>query len=363
LKGATDLALDGRITSNLLVLDDLKVLTVVLPAQPAPATAPVTPATPAGRDKIPFWNGISGQLSLAIKKAVYTQQIEVSDVAGTLKLDAGSIKFENVKAGIGTGGTAKVSGAVNFDGAARQPYALNADLTIAGVDSGPLFKAVAPSRPPTVDGKFDATSKLTSNGDNLNQLIELANGDFQISSKSGVFRALSADVSDKISKNQSTIAAIGGLITGRKEDDTAKTIADVAKYLSEIPFDQLNLTLSRGQTLDIVLKDFTLISPEARLGGSGTIKYAEGKSILQQGLNLSLVLGARGKLGDSLKKIKMLEAKTDTLGYAAFTVPINVKGTAEKPDNSELATALLKAVIESSTGGSGLLDIFGGKKS
>ena len=59
----------------------------------------------------------------------------------------------------------------------------------------------------------------------------------------------------------------------------------------------------------------------------------------------------------------MLEAKTESLGYSAFTVPISVMGTAEKPANSELATALLKAVIESSTGGSGLLDIFGGKKS
>lgn len=363
LKTEKELTLDGRINSTLLVLDDIKVLTVVLPAQPAPA-APTAPNEPAGRDTVPFWNGLSGQLSLAIKKAIYTKDIEVTDVTGTLKLEPGAIKFENVQAAIGQGGSAKISGTVAFDGTAKQPYAMNADLLVAGVDSGPLFRAVAPMRPPTIEGKFDASSKIASGGDNLDQLLQRANGDFQVSSKSGVFRALSADVSDRVSKNQSLISAGLGLITGRKEDDTAKTIADVAKYLSEIPFDQLSVTLSRGQSLDLNLKDFALISPEARIGGSGTIKHAEGKSILEQGMNLSLALGARGKLGEALKKIKLLDAKTDSLGYSAFTVPINIKGTAEKPDNSQLTEELLKAAIQAATGGGGnLLDVFGGKKS
>ena len=58
----------------------------------APATAPRAAAPP--------WAGVYGQLSLALKKVVYSNTFEASDVTGTLRIDAGAAKLENVRAAL-----------------------------------------------------------------------------------------------------------------------------------------------------------------------------------------------------------------------------------------------------------------------
>jgi hypothetical protein len=179
-----------------------------------------------------------------------------------------------------------------------------------------------------------------------------------------VFRALSADLSGKVEKTQSTVAAIGGLIgavTGKQEyaDYANKTqiLTDIAKALAEIPFDQLNVTAARDEQLNLQLKDFTLISPEVRLTGGGEIRYVEGTPLLAQPLQVELNLGARGRLADLLKRAGLLEAKQDNLGYAAFVSPIRIGGTLANTDTSELAKALLNSALQKN----GLIDNLFGK--
>jgi hypothetical protein len=217
---------------------------------------------------------------------------------------------------------------------------------------------------PTVEAKVNVNSKFTGAGGNLMEVAERSRGDVQVTARSGIFRALSADMSDKAQKTQTAVATIGGLlgaVTGKKEyadyANKGQILADIAKALSEIPFDQLNVTASRGADLNMVLKDFTLISPEVRLTGAGGITYAEGVSILAQPLALQLSLGARGQLADLLKRAGLLDTKQDQLGYAAFSVPIKVGGTLAKTDTSELRNALLNSALEKS----GLLDSILGK--
>jgi hypothetical protein len=160
------------------------------------------------------------------------------------------------------------------------------------------------------------------------------------------------------------VAAIGGLIgavTGKKEyadyANKPQILTDIAKALSEIPFDQLNVTATRDANLNIVLKDFTLISPEVRLTGEGGVRYMEGVSVLAQPLALQLTLGARGRLADLLKRASLLEDKQDNLGYVAFVVPIKIGGTLAKTDTSELGKALINSALERS----GLFDSLLGK--
>ena len=177
--------------------------------------------------------------------------------------------------------------------------------------------------------------------------------------KSGIFRALSVDVSDRIQKTQSRVVAIGSLLGVVTDDFVNKTkiLADIAKSLSEIPYDQLNLTATRDEALNLQLKDFTLISPEVRIVGSGIVRYQADVPVVAQPLEVQLALGTRGRLGDLMKRAGLLDAQQDNLGYSAFLVPLKLGGTLARPDGSAIRDALLNSALEKS----GLLDSLFGK--
>jgi hypothetical protein len=82
------------------------------------------------------------------------------------------------------------------------------------------------------------------------------------------------------------------------------------------------------------LEDFTLVSPEIRLLGSGTVTYVADKPLLEQPLSLSLTLAGRGKLEQLLGKLRLLDGSRDELGYAKTAQPITVTGSLAKPDPS-----------------------------
>lgn len=348
------LTLDARVTGELVHVQDMQLLALALPAGDAAQTK-----VEEKKGEGPFWQNVNGQVSLALKRVLYGDTFEVTNVGGTLRIDASSLKLDGVRAVFGPESDLKLNGGLKFEAATPQPYVLAADVTVTNFDTGPAFRAIDPAKLPTVEARVNLTSHVAGRGADLVEMAERASGDLQVTGKSGVFRALSADLSDKVQRTQSTVAAIGGIIgavTGKQEyaDMANKTqiLGDIAKALAEIPFDQLNVTASRGADLNLVLKDFTLISPEVRLTGGGAIRYVEGTPLLAQPLSVELNLGARGQLADLLKRAGLLEARADNLGYAAFVTPIKVAGSLAKTDTTELRNALLNSALEKS----GLLD-------
>src|ERR1043165_5401743 len=109
------------------------------------------------------------------------------------------------------------------------------------------------------------------------ELVDRTRGDLKVTGRSGIFRALSVNLSDQVQKT-SKLIGIGNMLGLVNDDFVNKTkiVADIAKALSEIPYDQLSLTATRDESLNLRVKDFALISPEVRLGGDGVIRYAEG---------------------------------------------------------------------------------------
>ena len=124
-------------------------------------------------------------------------------------------------------------------------------------------------------------------------------------------------------------------------------MTDIAQSLAEIPYDQLSLAVTRDPQLNLRLQDFSLISPQVRLGGTGEIRAVAGTDLAKQPLDLRLQLGARGHLADQMNRASLLDGKKDDLGYVGFTVPVHVGGTLSNPDTGELKTALVKAAAGS----------------
>ena len=352
--GTNGMTIAARVTSTHLVVDDVKILAAPLAPAPVETTAAVT-STP--RAKVAPWAAINGQLALALKEVILSDTFHANDVGGTIRVDASTLKFDQVRAGVGNG-EAKVSGAVTFDAKSAAPFSLTTDLAVSEFDPAPLFKALNPGQPATVEGKFNVTSKLTGSAISLADLATAAHGDFQLASKGGVFRGLPINVAGKVeavgklAAGAAFLGNLAGAMTGRKEysdiGTRAQALAEVAKIWQAVNYDQLSVVVTRDANLNTVLKDFTLISPELRLTGGGQATHVKDRPLLDEAVAMEFKLRARGHHGELLKYLGVLEATTDELGYAACTLPLKVTGTIGKPDTSELNSKLTALALEKS---------------
>jgi hypothetical protein len=354
-RGKDVLTVDASVTSQFVAAEDLQLLAAVMAAKGGDQGAAVPP--PAGSakpDAVPAWKGVTGQMTFALKKVVYNEQFTMSEIGGTVKIDGGALKLEVGHAGLDQGGSLKFDGRVSFAPKQPEPYALEADSVVKDFDMARLFRALEPGKAPTLEGKFKLESQLTARGGSLPMLVGRLQGKTQVSSTGGIFRALRADLADKVQKSQSTVAVIGGLlgaVTGKEKlsdyANRTQNVTDIAQALAEIPFDQLHLTVTRDAQLNLRLQDFSLISPEVRLGGTGEIRAVDGVDLAKQPLDLRLQLGARGHLADQMNRVSLLDGKKDDLGYVGFVTPVHVGGTLSSPDTNELKAALVKAAAGS----------------
>jgi hypothetical protein len=374
--GSGGMNLDARVASDLIIADDMKILAAPLamksgPALSAPPTLADSAPALATPDTAPFWKGVSGHLVLALKKVIYGQ-FEVNDIAGDLKIGPDALALDQLRAVLGSGGEAKLDGTVNFAGDAPEPYSMKAKVALSDVDSAPLFHALDPSKPPTVEGKFNLSGQVTGSGINAADLGQQAQGGGTLIGKGGVFRFFDGltKIYSKLSgatKIAGFAAKLGGVVsavTGQKSygDIANKTqaVLEVSKILAAIDYDQLNVTVSRDQQLNTQLKDFTLISPEMRLQGNGQVTYQAGTPLMEQPLAAEFKLSARGHTADLLNYLGALDSQTDELGYAACTVPLKAGGTLSHPDASETEKKFL-GLAAASNAASGLLNRLWGK--
>ena len=358
------LVIEGGLASTRLVVDDFAPLADVFgwgentPAGVQAAAATANEPVPA---RVSPWAGLGGQLKVALAR-VECAGTAFSDVSGTVRAEALSLQIDGFHFRFEDGGDARVNGALSFAPGALRPYSLRADLAIDDFNAAPVFNAVNPDEPPTVEGKFDVTAHVSGDGADLAGLEGRIRGDCQATSKGGTFRALSTSVAPKAGSAGTIGAAVAYLgsvtsaITGRKDagdmSSPAQAVAGFARFLSPIQYDQMSLVLLRDESLDTVLKDFALITPETRLGGTGRLSNKEGVSLLAQPLSMDFKLRARGHEAELLKYLGALDPKRpDDLGYLPCTVPIHVGGTLAKPDQSQLDEALVKLAAE--RGGAG----------
>ena len=350
--GKSGLALDAHLVSDCLIVEDAQLFSAVLVSAPTPAASPM----PAARDPAPPWAGVSGRIALALKKVVYSDLVQVSEVTGTLKLDAGSAQLVNFRGGLGSGADARVDGGITFDAKTEQPYALTMDLSVNGFDPAPLFAARHAAQGNPVEGKFTLASQLKGRATRLSELAAQTRGDFQLSSTGGVFRGLPVSYAAKTespSRLAAGAAALGNLLSmGKSRKDGAEilskplAVAELAKSFAAIPYDQLNFVLSRDTTCETVLKDFSLITPELRLTGGGRAAARANAPLLDRPLAMEFRLRARGRTAELLKYLGKLDTTTDELGYAGCTLPLKVAGTLGAPDPGDLNAEIAALALE-----------------
>ena len=352
----TGLQIDAQLKSEVLYIEDLKCFAGLMPAAaPAQSAAPAQPETTVVKSVAkpvgPPWAGIAGEIKLALKKVVYSSAFQLTDVGGTVKITPAMLSLENLRIVLGADGNLKAAGSLNYDAKVAAPYELKADINIIGFDPASLLRSLDPSKPVSVEGKFDLATHLAGRADDPAGFKDTALGDVTLTSRGGTLRALGVKAGNTASNVSKVSAVVGlfGALTGNsmatKYAERGQAAADAVQQLGTIKFDQLNVVVARDAKRDMMIKEITLISPAVRLAGSGTIAYVPGVALMQRPLAINLQLGAQDRLADAFRTLRLLGAGgADELGYLPLVEPIKLDGTLQSIGTSQLQGLIDRAM-------------------
>ena len=155
---------------------------------------------------------------------------------------------------------------------------------------------------------------------------------------------MSERTTNKVSMATKAVDLVGSLFGSsrvvEKVAGSAYVIDQLAQALGEFNYDQLSVRLTRDESLNVALEDISLVSPEIRLVGKGTVTFVADKPLLEQPLKASLSLAARGKVEEHLGKLRALNGARDELDYAKAKEAVTFGGTLLRPDPTAWFTRL-----------------------
>ena len=348
-------SVDGHLTGQQVELEDLLgVLGVFLVSAAPDNDDKPAAATGVAPDTVAAWSRFSGQLVLDLKSVTRGQDWAMTGLTGAVAIEPARLALEKLVASFSETSRLAAKMELRFTGGAM-PYRLTGDYSLNDFDAGRFFKALEPGKPPTVEGLFTVTGKLSGNGETPARAGDRLQGDFQFTSRQGVFRGLQR-TSNKLSRTSKAVelgaSVLGSIFGSEKVTRTAEKVAgqayfvdQLAQSLAEFNYDLLSVHLSRGELLDMTLEDISLVSPEIRLNGRGDVSYVAGKPLLEQPLNASLTFSARGKTEQLLDKLNALDGTKDELGYSKTKAPVTLAGTLAKPDPTAFFTRIATAKL------------------
>jgi len=287
-----------------------------------------------------------------VKSATIGKDWTMSGLTGAVAINPARITLQKLEASFGEKSQLNANADIRF-AAGSQPYQLTGDFKVTEFDTGKLFKAIEPAKQPTVEGLFNISGHFAGAGETLDRTMTHTQGQFDLSSRQGVFRGLQR-TSGKISMTSKAVeigaSVLGSLVGSEKATKAAEKMAgqayfvdQLAQSLGELNYDQLNVRLVRDESLNLKLEDVGLISPEIRLLGKGTVTYVAGKPLLEQPMAVSLSLAARGKIEQLLAKLRLLDGSRDEVGYARTKETVTIGGSLAKPDPTAFFTRIATA--------------------
>jgi hypothetical protein len=345
---------EASLTGTKLSSSDLAVIAALSSGRSAVAAEGASPAA-TGAAAHASWPDVRGRFTLRIDELSLPRFV-LRDVRGTLQATGDSLAIVGGTADVGAGSAARFDGVLRFAAGDAKPYSFQAKIAVDRIDAASFFTAMDPGKPPAVEGMFALTANLSGKAESPDELARGAVGDLKLSSHDGVLRVLHAEVLDSIKQDSSKIADALDTVTslfGKKGEKLGTSLVETAKALNEIHYDQMNLTVERGDDLDIRFTQIAVLAPEERLAGTGRISHVDGLAFRDQPLSLDLTLGVRGRVTRFMDVVGLLGDSQDDLGYTGLYQTIHLGGTLRNIDQTQWKDMLTQAPLRK---GGGLFD-------
>ena len=233
----------------------------------------------------------------------------------------------------------RLKGALNFITDNPDPYYLEAQSQLSNFDTGAFLKKKEPNSRPVLEAVVDITSDLRANGRNLGDLLDKAQGQININSDKGIFRALDT-AGDNVSTGADLLNVINSLLGNKVRE--LRTADRLVEFFREINFGTFKIEAIRDKNLDIHLTEFLVKNQDIHLSGQGRISYLEGVPIFNQPVDIKTQFSAKNDAATLLQELTLLSNEQNNLGFA-LGPSFSIGGSLSDPDFSDLYRIIFRA--------------------
>jgi len=305
-------------------------------SRPSAARGPMQPPTARGigvdasGPVPPVWGMLDGQVTISIDEF----RLEAGQVIEALALEAvvsePKLMVDPISAKIGEG-ELRGSGTVLYASSQAKPYSLTADIRFADVD--PAFFVKRYQSVP-VQGRFDGVFQLTGVGQSLNAAIEDSTATLKITGEEGILTAF------KMDQRQQLGLGLAGLLGQSLDRPGITALSDTIPYFKDILFDSLVFELTRGADKRVLIPQLRLTGDSILIDAFGSVGASGLRDVMDQPLDLTLSIGAKGRLTESLETLELLQPSTAEDGFRRWNKDIQITGSLADPDTGELLDIL-----------------------
>ena len=278
----------------------------------------------------PVWAMLDGRATISIDEF----RLEAGQVIEAIALKAvvsePKLMVDPISAKIGEG-ELQGSSTVLYASSQAKPYSLTADIRFADID--PAFFVKRHQSAP-VQGRFDGVFQLTGVGESLDAAVEDSTATLKITGEQGVLTAFEMD------ERQQLGLGLAGLLGQSLDRPGITALSRTIPYFKDIPFDSFVFELKRGADKRVLIPQLRLTGDSVLIDASGSVGASGLSEVMDQPLDLTLSLGAKGRLTESLETLELLQPSTAEDGFRRWNKDIQITGSLADPDTGELMDIL-----------------------
>jgi hypothetical protein len=344
------------LTSSGIRQRDLDILVAALtPTESVTPPSDVTPGkTPRATGRVPAnqaptpaaavrppWANFDGSGSVRIDQFTLNSGQEIRAISAQANISEALLELSQISASLQEG---RITGSarVDYDATTPRPYTVVSQINVENVDPAIFSQKHSGSFP--VRGLFNGDFKLDGAGTTLQDALENSEASLFVTGREGILTAFELD-------NRSQLGLLGVGLLGQQLDRPGITaMAQAVPYFEDMRFENFTLNLTRGQDKVVRIPELTFLGDNLRIEGRGLIAASRLGEALQQPLQLSLALGAKGRLVDYLETLQLLGPTTSEDGFRSWKRTIDISGTLGDPDTSALKEMLSEAARRAISG-------------
>ncbi|MDQ8194614.1 AsmA family protein [Coraliomargarita sp. SDUM461004] len=322
-------ALQSPPATNSAVIDD------PMPQDSAKSPADTSSvASSSGHPEPPLWADYNGEISVQIDELSLQSGHTIRDLRVKAEVSEALLRLSELAAAMQEGQLSG-EGQVTYDANLDKAYAMRTSLSFKNVDPSMFSKQASGSFP--VRGLFDGNFNVSGRGASLQQTIEDSEADLLVTGREGVLTAFELD-------DRSQLGLLGVGILGQSLKRPGITaMAQAVPYFKDMKFENFTLKLVRAQDKKVNIPELKFIGDNLRINGQGVIAASSLNEVLNQPLDLTLGLAAKGRLIEYLDTLQLLGPKIDEDGFRNWNKDIVIGGTLGAPNTSSLKDLLNNA--------------------
>ncbi|MEM8866677.1 MAG: AsmA family protein [Verrucomicrobiota bacterium] len=302
-----------------------------------PVQRPVATVPEPDRTERPPWAMLDGTASIDIDRFTLDTGRTIEQLRSNAIISESLLKIDQSNAII-EGGTFNGSMEVAYMDTLAEPYQLVADFKVKEVDPATFLSTPGKAFP--VQGLFNGDLKLQGSGVSLEEAFDAANLDLDLNGREGVVTAFEID-------NRSALGlGIAGLLGQQFDRPGIAALTNTIPYFKDIRFNNFDLKVTRGDDQRMLIPTLSFQGDSLLIDGTGVVAASSLTDLANQPMNMSLELGAKGRLTEYLETLELLQPTTSEDGFRRWVRNVNIGGTLSRPNTEEL-TALLRQAARS----------------